>query len=79
MVGSPSFSVKNETLHLVTGFNNIQHILTNQIVPPHIDCIEKRELSAQPQEGAGNCPTQKSVVPSPIFPLPAVEPKTAST
>ncbi len=79
MVGSPSFSNKNDTLHLIAGFNNIQNILTNQIVPAHIHCIEKRELSAQPQEGVGNCPTQKSIVPSPIFPLPAVEPKTAST
>ncbi len=69
MVGSPSFSMKNETLHLFPGFNNIQHILTNQIVPPHIHCIEKREeLSAQLQEGAGNCPTQKSVVPG-LIPL----------
>ncbi len=46
MVGSPCFSMKNETLHLLTGFNNGQHILTNQIVPAHIHCIEKRELCA---------------------------------
>jgi hypothetical protein len=33
MVDSTSFSMKNEMLHLIAGFNNIQHILTNQSVP----------------------------------------------
>ncbi len=47
-----SFSMKNETLHLIAGFNNI---LIKQSVPSHIYCMEKRELSAKLQEGAGNC------------------------
>ncbi len=34
-VGSLSFTMKNETLHLIAGFNYIQHILTNQSVPSH--------------------------------------------
>ncbi len=55
MVGSTSFSMKNERLHLIAGLNNIQHILTNQSVPSQMHCMEKRELSAQLQEGAGNC------------------------
>jgi hypothetical protein len=29
-VGNTSFSMKNEMLHLTAGFNNFQHILTNQ-------------------------------------------------
>jgi hypothetical protein len=39
-VGSISFSVKSETLHLIAGFHNFQHILTNQSVPPHTHCME---------------------------------------
>jgi hypothetical protein len=54
-VGSTSFSMKNEKLHLIAGFNNIQHILTNQSGPSHTHCMEKIELSAQPQEDARNC------------------------
>jgi hypothetical protein len=34
-VGSTSFSVKNEILHLIAGFDNIQHILTNQSFTSH--------------------------------------------
>jgi hypothetical protein len=36
MIGSKSFSMKNETLHLNAGFNNIKHILTNQSSTPYI-------------------------------------------
>ena len=56
-VGSTSFSMKNaknEPLHLIAGFNNIHHILTNQSVLSHAHGMEKRELSAEPQEGACN-------------------------
>jgi hypothetical protein len=42
-------------LHLIAGFNNIQHILTYQSFWSHIHLIEKRELLAQSQEGARNC------------------------
>ncbi len=55
MVGSTTFLVKNETLHLIAGFNNIQHILTNQSVPSHTHWLGKREFYAQLQEGAENC------------------------
>ncbi len=39
-VGSTSFSRKNETLYLIAGVNNLQHILTNQSVPSHPHCME---------------------------------------
>jgi hypothetical protein len=53
-VGSTYFLMKNEPLHLIAGFNNIHHILTNQSVLSHAHGMEKRELSAEPQEGACN-------------------------
>jgi hypothetical protein len=73
VVGSTSFSMKSETLHLIAGFNNIQHILTNQSVPSHTHCMEKRELSAQPQEGTGNYRNTEVGSSRPFPPLPAVE------
>jgi hypothetical protein len=73
LVDSMSFSMKNEMLHLIAGFNNIQHILTNQGVPSHIHFIEKRELSGQPPEGAGNCRQIEVGSSQPFPPLPAVE------
>ncbi len=74
-VGSTSFSMKDEKLHLIAGFKNIQHILTNQSGPSHTHCMEKIELSAQTQEDAGNCRHTEvsTVVPGPMPPLPADE------
>jgi hypothetical protein len=45
--------MKNETLHLIAGLNNIDHILTNQSV--HIIYIvwKEGELSAQLQQQRG--------------------------
>jgi hypothetical protein len=71
--------MKNETLHLVAGFNNIKHILTNQSCPPNIHCMEKRELSAQPQEVAGNFRHTVSGSSQPHPSSAAVEPRMATT
>jgi hypothetical protein len=68
-VGNTAFSMKNEMLHLITGFNIIQNILTDQSVLSHTHCREKRELSAQTQVGAGNC-RHTEVSSSQPFPPP---------
>jgi hypothetical protein len=63
-VGSTSFSMKNETLHLIAGFNNIQHILTNQNVPSHTLCKEKSSWLNR-RKAPGTACTQNSAVPGP--------------
>jgi hypothetical protein len=46
--------MKNETLHLIAGFNNIQTlqtVQTYQIFPSHIHCMEMKGLNAMAGEG----------------------------
>jgi hypothetical protein len=65
--------MKNETLHHIAGFNNIQHILTNQSVKS-TQIVRSRESSwLNRRKVLGTAFTQKLAVPGPIPLLPAVE------
>jgi hypothetical protein len=62
-VDSTSFYMKNETLHPIAGFINIQSILIKQSGPSRTHCIENH------RKGPCTASTQKSAVPGPIPPF----------
>ncbi len=65
---STSWNMKNETLHPIAGFNNIQSILIKQSGPSSTHWIEKRESRLNHRKAQCTASTQKTAVPGHISP-----------